>query len=285
MEDSEQIKRWEDRIKASAWVGFGSAALTAVASIVSIFVEPLRSIGMDPWSLVDAALMAAVSYGTLRKNYLAAFGQVALALLTRIILLIEGTRSIGVVIGGFVFIALYLIGAISAYNLHRYNREKRAEAGIPEERKSVGFYILSVFGSLFILGFLFLVWVGVVGPEIEVVSGNMLKSKYLDFVKEKNLIGKNEKIIYWYSDAFIDFKESFSFFTDKKLVIYQAELAENPAIVVPYSKIEDMELDLDSSRVFVYLKNEESEVYFPVPSSEDEARKFYDGLEKEWKKR
>lgn len=286
MEDSEQIKHWETKIRTAAWFGVFSAGGTVILSLASLYFDSIKALGIDLWSVADAAVVAGLAYGTYRKNRWAAFFQILMLIVGKLAILtqVEIVRMVPIIIGTGLFLTIYVLGAIAAFELHSHEETKREEAGILPEPKGIGYYVLFGLGSVLVLTIIVFVYVGLVGPEVEAVSGDKMKAKYKDFVMEKKLLDPKEKILFWYSDAFLDFRESFSFYTDKKLVLYQAELVEDPVIILPYSKIEDFELDLDNFKIVAYLKEEEGEVHFPVPSATEDARKYFDNLVKEWAK-
>ena len=138
------------------------------------------------------------------------------------------------------------------------------------KKKGFGYYFGRSLLVLLFLSVVTLIVFGINSPESEVVPGKQMNQQYLDFLNEQGLVDSNELIHFWYSDGFGDFKKGFYFFTSQKVVLYSKTWSE-PALIIPYSKISDIEFEHNASRwedsyITLYLKDE-SVVFIPVSST------------------
>lgn len=106
-------------VRTAAIAGFVSAGLTLAVILVVRYSGANDMDGLfSPWSLIDVAIVAALSYGTLRTNRFAAAGLLGFYALNRIVMLVltGGIAGLGLT---FVFVALFAQGAWGAFTLHR----------------------------------------------------------------------------------------------------------------------------------------------------------------------
>ena len=141
-----------------------------------------------------------------------------------------------------------------------------------------GLAVLSVVG---IFGYLFVV--GTVGPETSVYTGNRVPARFVNVVKDLQLLDEDEQIRWFYSDALTDIKNGLYFATDDRLVLY-SEAWDRPAIVIPLNEIGDITAVYNSSffedsTVFV-TKHDETEYSFPLSSEKGLDKKFVEWLQK-----
>jgi hypothetical protein len=127
-----------------------------------------------------------------------------------------------------------------------------------------------------------LVVIGTFGPDTAVYPGRQLPKRFLSTIESLNLIAKDEKIRYFYSDGLIDIKTGMYFVTDRTLVLYSSEWAE-PKIIIPLTNITSMEVEYDDSffgdsMVFVTTRSGE-EFTFPVSSEKGLDKKFIQAIQ------
>jgi len=142
-------------------------------------------------------------------------------------------------------------------------------------------------GSLVVLVATLLIILGSFVPETAVIPGRQLKAEYASVVEELGLLDPDEKILFWYSDGLFSVKEGFYFFTNKKVVVYRQDY-EEPAVIVTYSEIEDIEITrnlsfFEDSEITLILAD--GVVFFPVSSDNDGDLRFVDLLIKKWQER
>ena len=127
-----------------------------------------------------------------------------------------------------------------------------------------------------------IVYVGIVTPPIEVLSGAQLPQRFASTIRDLGLLESDEQIIYFYSDAIIDITEGFYLLTDRKVVVYST-LYDEPAILVPFSDISKLDVEFDESFLtdsMIWITREnDSTVSFPVSSEKGGDKQFYEALE------
>lgn len=283
--EQHEIEKAEKHIR-NAWVlGIISTGLTLVASLIGAYNEDFRySSGFNTWTLFDAALIAALTFGIYKKSRFSALGLLVYFVLSKCIeSAYNGQFPIG--FGTLIFGYFYLMGTIAAFKLHAHTK-RLSELEHGSQKRSVAFYMLSGFGVLVLGLFIWLVVVAAGGPGTEVVPGRQLKAKYVSFAADEGLLDPTEQIQYWYSDAFSDFTDGFYFFTDKKVVVYNNSWDE-PAILMPFDSIQNITFRadpsfLEDSQLFLELKDG-TFVNFPVSSENGGDQRFHKRLRSLWK--
>ncbi len=278
--DDTQIINAEKHIR-NAWIaGTISAVMTLLLVILGELNEDIRfQYGLDIWALFDVALIAGLTFGIYRKNRWCAL----ILLLYFVISKIGMAVSTGQFNGGLLallFIYFYLRGTIAAFQLHKHNANLQ-DGETKQKARSVLMIVGLSLGSFLVIVFGALVFIGLISPDTEVVPGKQVNKKYLNFLRENSLIDNSEEVQYWYSDAFIDFKDGFYLLTGKKVIVYCQDW-EDPAIIIPFGEIVDIEFEqdpsfLDDSRITLILRDDTS-VYFPLSSENGGDIKFYEKL-------
>lgn len=282
--DNLQLIQIEKHIK-NAWIaGAVSASVTLIYSVAGAYNDNLRiKYGFDTWSLLDVALIVGLTYGIYRKNRFCALGLLIYFIVSKFAL----AASTGQFTGGFIsllFAYFFFQGTKAAFQIHKH-RIENGEIITGKGKRGLGYYLGISLGGLIILSIGALLVIGSLSPDTEVIPGKQLNKKYLNFVWEQGIVDRSEDILYWYSDGFIDFKEGFYLFTTKKVVVYCKEWKE-PAIIIPYSQIVDIEFEqnpsfFEDSRITLVLIDS-STVYFPVSSNNGGDKKYHDRLVKMW---
>lgn len=268
-----------------AWITTAvSALLTVIVAFLSTYSENIKyRYGIDLWSLIDAAIVAGLAYGIYRKNRYCA--------LTMFIYFFVSKLGMFFAVGSggavsIIFLVILCRGTIATFRVYNY-RVKIGEIQ-PKTRRGIKRYL--AIGGLTVLGFgfMFLIFIGVYSPSTEVVPGQFLKNEYMEFMRQEGLISLREKVDYWYSDAFYDFRKGFYFITDEKVVLYSSEWAE-PAILIPYSEIADIQYYYSDSvyedSAIVLFLNDSSVLGFPVSSENSGDKRFVERMLQHWRKK
>ena len=134
-----------------------------------------------------------------------------------------------------------------------------------------------ILGWLVVIIIMGLMTIGFIAPETSVYLGHAVPRKYIKEIRTLELLEKEEKIIYFYTDALFDIKEGFYFVTDEHLVLYSQEW-EEPKTIIDYKSITDIEVEyddsfLDDSYVMVETTSGMS-VSFPLSSEKGGDKKF-----------
>lgn len=284
MMNEQQLERAEKHIKYAWIAGTISATITFLFSMVGAFNDEFRiQYGLDTWSLIDVALIAGLAYGVYRKNRFCALGLLIYFVLSKFILAATSGQFAGGVVS-LLFAYFYFQGTRATFQMHKH-LVKSGEIVLKKGERGLGFYVSVFFGTLVVLSVVFLIVLGATSPDIEVIPGKQVDKEYLDFVWDQGIVDPSEEIQFWYSDAFSDFTDGFYLFTDKKVVIYSSAWSE-PAIIIPYSQIVDIEFEQDpsfieDSRITLVLVDN-STVYFPVSSENGGDYKFHERLVEVW---
>lgn len=282
--DNIQLQQAEKHIK-NAWIaGAISTSATLIFSIIGAYREDIRfKYGFDTWTLLDVALIAGLTYGIYRKNRFCALGLLIYFVVPKFAI----AASTGQFTGGFLsllFAYFFFQGTRATFQIYKHKIEN-GEIIKEKRKKGLGYYLGTFLVGVIILGIGYLLVISYLSPEIEVIPGKQVNKKYLNFVWDQGIVDRSEDIQYWYSDAFGDFRDGFYLFTNKKVVVYCKEW-EEPAIIIPYSQIVDIEFEQDpsffeDSRITLVLIDS-STVYFPVSSDNGGDKKYHDRLVKMW---
>ena len=139
-------------------------------------------------------------------------------------------------------------------------------------------------GTIAAVGFVGLVILGSLVPETYVYLGRQIPKKYLSEIRSIGLLAEDERIKYFYTDAFLDIKEGMYFVTDRNLVLYSNKW-EEPETMIPFDEIASMEVQYDDSffvdtTVFI-TTHSGMEVSFPVSSEKGRDIKFVEAIQQE----
>ena len=141
-------------------------------------------------------------------------------------------------------------------------------------------YILAFLG---ILTFLALYIIGSIAPVTSVYLGRQVPKKYVEEIKGLKLLRHGEKIVYFYSDGFIDIKDGMYFVTDQNVVAYN-NLWEEPETIIPFETIDSISVDYDDSFLedsYIFIRTLDGlEVTFPVSSERNRDKIFYKFIRK-----
>lgn len=125
-------------------------------------------------------------------------------------------------------------------------------------------------------------YVGTMGPEIHVQYGHEVKDRFLDTIRELDLLEDGEELKYFYSDALLDIKGGMYMLTDRNLILYVKDW-NPPAVILPYSQLQAVGADFsDSFFLDTHLSvvdAEDNPWSFPVSSEMDRDHEFHDFLE------
>ena len=147
---------------------------------------------------------------------------------------------------------------------------------------------VGTFGLLTVLG------LGVEGgyfPDTKVVPGDKLSERTLLFLRERGLLGEDEKVIRFYSAAILDFESDGSFFTDARVVRYfeapgDGEFVSHSAEYDAIASIETEFADgwMADSTIRV-AKEDGGVIELVVGNDEKGDREFAKRLQEEWERR
>lgn len=282
--DEQKLKKTERHIK-NAWVaGLISAGITFIFSIIGSYSVAFRQkYGIDAWALLDVALILGLTYGIYKKSRFSALAMLIYFVISKIIMVVEIRSSVSLV--ALLFIYFFYQGTIATFRLHKYAIET---GKLVKKKRGPLMYIAIGGASLVVLAVGILIILSSLGPEAEVISGKQLKAKYVSAIEDLGLLDTDEEILYWYSDALLDFMKGFYFFTNKKVVVYSSDF-DNPAIIVFYLDILDINIEYNPS-IFVdsqitLLLDDGTEVFFPVSSDNMGDEKFYNQLVSTWQRK
>lgn len=136
------------------------------------------------------------------------------------------------------------------------------------------------FGVLVSIGITVLIVLGSIAPETSIYLGRQLPKKYVLEIKSLGLVGENEEIKYFYSDAYFDIKDGMYFVTDKNLILYSSDW-EDPKTIIKHSDILNIKVDYNDSFFedsLAVIDTTEYELSFPLSSEHGIDKKFIEFL-------
>lgn len=284
--DSEGLKKADKNIK-HAWIaGLISAVVTLTASLLGAYSSDIQlKYGFDLWSLFDVVLIGWLTYGIYRKSRFCALGLLIYFIFSKVFEFASGGQISGLLVV-VLFAFIFLKGTISAFKIHNESKNNGEKVNKIKDR-GAWFYFGIILVGVFIQLIYLIIFTVYFSPEAEVISGKDLQDQYLDFVWEQEIVDRSEEIQYWYSDGVLDFTEGFYLFTDKKVVVFCDEW-EEPASIISYSQIIDIEFeqnssDLEDSQITLLLTDDyDYDIHFPVASDNGGDQIFYDQLVECW---
>lgn len=104
----------------------------------------------------------------------------------------------------------------------------------------------------------------------------------MEEMRSLGLLEEDEKIVYFYTDAFIDIKEGLYFVSDRHLVLYSKQW-EEPRTIIKFEDIVGIDVDYDKSFFedsYVTVETAAGfELVFPVSSEKGRDKKFVGYIE------
>lgn len=162
----------------------------------------------------------------------------------------------------------------------------------PQKRRLPGWaWVLITLGALAVLTgagtFGLLIYIGSVGPETHVYTGNQVPKRFVDTIQGLGLLDSGERIRFFYSDGVTDIRNGFSFVSNKKVVVYNQE-AVTPATVIQFSEIAAVDLVsstewYEDGTITLTLKSGDV-VIFPVSSERGGDVQLADAIREEMAK-
>ncbi len=110
-------------------------------------------------------------------------------------------------------------------------------------------------------------------PSTQVVPGDRLWASDVEFLKEINVLSKDEEIVYFYSSGLFSIKEDGNFFTDKRVVSYWQDSLFGGELVVEMAAYNDIaHIKQGSTDIFgiseIKITRTDGSWFFIVVSSE-----------------
>jgi len=141
---------------------------------------------------------------------------------------------------------------------------------------------LGLAGLVFLALLAGLVYIGVYGPDTSVYPGSRVPSRYVETLRTVGALEPDEELLFFYSEAIVDVKNSCSFLSDRRVGMY-VEGAVTPLVTISLDDVENVWLDRDTSfwvdSVITVLARDGRELWFPVSSEEDGDQRFFRALE------
>ena len=131
-------------------------------------------------------------------------------------------------------------------------------------------------GAVVLIAFTGLLVIGSRGPDTSIYFGRQIPHRFLKEIRSLELIGAEEEIKYFYSDALTDIKEGMYFVTNKNLVLYSSEW-EEPKTILIYSDIFNVEPDYNDSFFedsMILIDTLDYTISLPLSSEYGRDRKF-----------
>ena len=141
---------------------------------------------------------------------------------------------------------------------------------------AVGGVVMSCAGCVGVLA-----WIGTVGPDTAVYAGNNVPDRFVETMRDVGAIEDGEQILYFYSDAFVNIRNGFSFISDRKIALYSRDVRPHLTTVL-FENIVDVQIYRDESfftdsEISIVLSNG-MPLTFPVSSEYDRDVRFFDAI-------
>jgi hypothetical protein len=131
--------------------------------------------------------------------------------------------------------------------------------------------------------FAWVFYIGAVGPETSVYTGNQVPARFVSTMKDVGALDDDESILYFYSDAMTDIRNGFYFVSDKRVVVYSNQTGGTPLTAVPFDEITEVDIVRDESFFEDSVITLELEcglpVSFPVSSDAGGDQRFFDAIQ------
>lgn len=111
----------EKRIRNAVGAGIFTGAVTLIISVIAL-VTHTPVLGIDGWSVIDAALIAGLTFGIYKKNRTCAVIMLIYYAGTKILQIVT-THAMSGGILGVLFCYLFLMGAVGTFQYHQIKNE------------------------------------------------------------------------------------------------------------------------------------------------------------------
>jgi len=147
--------------------------------------------------------------------------------------------------------------------------------------KKVLFGVFSISGIMVGISVLVFFIMAGMGPETFVVAGKQLPSRYLNTLRNLELLDKDERVAFFYSDALMNIKDGLYFVSDKKIAAYSKDW-EPPAITADFDSIIELSFQQydsfwDDSVIWIRTKDQ-TEFSILVSSEQGGDQRFHKHL-------
>jgi len=257
-------------------------------------ITGVQALGIDEWSFLDAFLMVLIAWGIHRKSRFAAFAGLVIYLAGQAILRSE--YGGGGIVLTIIFTLMFVNSVRGTFAYHKYIAQAKSEShpDTSVSRKhidrsegiSIGKFAKVSLLALGIVG-LGLIISGavytVVGPPTKVVSGEQLKERHLEVIRSLDILEPDEKILFFYTDAFLDIQDEFYVLTDKKVLLHGPDYGER-SFNIYFRQIKKIEVYYSDSWIEDSLVGldlvDGTRVWFPLSNEGSDDQKFVEALGK-----
>ncbi len=156
---------------------------------------------------------------------------------------------------------------------------------------AIGCVVLVGLGVVVVLAFVFWFGYGIETgryPSDQAQSELEISSELLGKLREAEIIGPDERVLYFYSQALLDALDTGCLFTPERVLAYRTDEGEPTIASATWVDIERIELQdfdslLDDSLITVYLEDG-SWIECPVAGAGNGDSAFYEKLDRTWKR-
>jgi len=126
-------------------------------------------------------------------------------------------------------------------------------------------------------------------PSDAVVTQADIMKRDMTFLHRKKIVPPDEKITYFYSDAFLSIRDDGNGFTDKRIFSYwQNEDDQFESEIVSFEQVKDIKVkyaeDSDSNTVITITRTDDSDFLLFVSAVDAGDKLFVNKLKQQWKK-
>ena len=230
-------------VRQGAYTALAVAALTVLIVVVGSALGGMPGVDptlFDPWSLLDAAVMALLAIGMFRMSRAAACAAFVLYVVARVATMLD-TGSVGNVVLPILIVGMLGRAVYASFVF------QRIEAAENPDRRVASAWMYWV-GIPFAIVFVFLVGLGLADmggliPANEVRAGDQLHGSVRQELLDAGILGDDEQIAYFYSEDLFSELAAGNVATDRRVIRYYLDADGNLMIhALPHDEIESIEL-------------------------------------------
>ena len=275
------IQSAEKAARSGAVAGFIVAGLSAALVTVAVFGEAggFFENWNSPWSYLDSALVAGLSFGVLRRSRTSAVCLFLFYLLSQILFMVETGAPAGL-LATLAFLYFFGRGIQGTFAYHRIYREQNPE---PRPARKTMYFVWVPLGlvGVVLAGLMVL---GSMGPPLAVVTGEELSPDDLRILLDEDIIEPGETVVLFYSAGLFSVREDGSLLTGTRVISYE-EIDDGLWIgsaffdEIASVSVEEPGGALHDTQVLVTLHNGRS-FYLLISTEENGDKRFLKELEK-----
>lgn len=239
---NDELDKATAKVKTAAILASISGTLTTIFAVLGFFITEVEgTLGayLDPWLLIDAAIIWFLAYLLFQRSFIGSLAMIAYWIFTIILALITLPGIAGLFVKLY-FLYGFINGARGAYILRKAN----PPATMPLWRKIAVWSSVSITTAvvLFLFTFGMLIETGVV-PSYEVEDHSSMPDRQVAQLRENSILAPGETIALYYSAGVTNIMEDGNIITNQRVISYWTdENEELQVIAASFSDLSEVEV-------------------------------------------